>query len=146
MRRSDPIQRRRPARREHARLPQGFFDGVPDNVHPSGTRRSLAPSPSSTPRPHEFFGRFTSLFHRPQPTISVSIELQKAQRQHMSSHPGPRAVEVAPVRDKETLYVAPRQEPVSDRVKRIQNPTWWTRCVLFICCVSIPSPDSNGDP
>jgi hypothetical protein len=22
--------------------------------------------------------------------------------------------------------------------KRIKNPTWWTRCILFICCVSIP--------
>ena len=79
----------------------------------------------------------------------------------MTSHPGPRAVEVAPVRDKQVcllpflrslkfddsvqaLYVAPRQEPVSERVKRIKNPTRWTRFVLFICCVSVPGPDTNG--
>jgi hypothetical protein len=26
--------------------------------------------------------------------------------------------------------------------KRIKNPTGWTRCILFICCVSIPQ-DAN---
>ncbi|OJA15176.1 hypothetical protein AZE42_05411 [Rhizopogon vesiculosus] len=92
----------------------------------SGIRRSLALSPPSTSRPYEFLGRFTSLFHRPKQTIGESMELQQAQRQHMSSHPGPGAVEVAPVRDKQALYVAPRQELVSDRVKRIKNPAWWT--------------------
>ncbi|OAX33666.1 hypothetical protein K503DRAFT_804197 [Rhizopogon vinicolor AM-OR11-026] len=30
---SDPIQRRRPALREHDRLPQSFFGSPPDNVH-----------------------------------------------------------------------------------------------------------------
>jgi hypothetical protein len=44
----------------------------------------------------------------------------------------------------QALYVAPRQEPVSERVKRIKNPTRWTRFVLFICCVSVPGPDTNG--
>lgn len=38
----------------------------------------------------------------------------------------------------QTLFVAGRPERISDMVKRIKNPTWWTRCVLFICCVSIP--------
>ncbi|OJA12268.1 hypothetical protein AZE42_13756, partial [Rhizopogon vesiculosus] len=88
---SDPIQHRRPARHEHARLPQGFFDGAPDNVHSSGTRRSLALSFSSTSRPHQFLGRFSSLFHRPQPTTGESNELRQSQRQHMTSHPGPHA-------------------------------------------------------
>ncbi|OAX35559.1 hypothetical protein K503DRAFT_784990 [Rhizopogon vinicolor AM-OR11-026] len=55
------------------------------------------------------------------------MALQQAQTQHMSSHPGPRAVKVAPVRDKQALFVSPRQETVSDLVKRIKNPTWWTR-------------------
>ncbi|OJA19455.1 hypothetical protein AZE42_05669 [Rhizopogon vesiculosus] len=138
------IQRRRRTRREHARPPQGFFDGVPDNVHSSGTHRSLALSLSSTSRPHALLGRFTSLFHRPQPVIGGSMELQRPERRGISSRHLPRDVEIAPVRDKQALYVAPRQETVNERVKRITNPTWWTRCVLFICCVSVPSPDTNG--
>ncbi|OAX32811.1 hypothetical protein K503DRAFT_804916, partial [Rhizopogon vinicolor AM-OR11-026] len=142
---SDPIQRQRPVRREHPRLPQGFFDGAPDNVHSSSTHHhSLTLSSSSTSRPHKFLGRFSSFFHRPQPTIDESRELQQSNRKHMTSHPGPHAIEVAPVRDRQALYVAPRQEPVGDQVKRIKNPTWWTRCVLFICCVSVPSPDTSS--
>ncbi|OJA11540.1 hypothetical protein AZE42_09863, partial [Rhizopogon vesiculosus] len=44
-------------------------------------------------------------------TIGESSELQQSQRQHVTSHPDPHAVEVAPVRDEQALYVAPRQEP-----------------------------------
>ncbi|KAJ8587150.1 hypothetical protein M405DRAFT_822039 [Rhizopogon salebrosus TDB-379] len=44
--------------------------------------------------------------------------------------------QVALVRDKQSLYVAPRQERFGDRAQRIKNPTWWTRCILVICCVS----------
>ncbi|OJA10477.1 hypothetical protein AZE42_09336, partial [Rhizopogon vesiculosus] len=141
---SDPIQRQRPVQREHARLPQGFFDGALDNAHSSGTHHSLTLSSSSTSRPHNFLGRFSSLFHRPQPTNGESRELQQSKRQHETFHHSPHAVGVAPVRDRQALFVAPRQEPVSDQVKRIKNPTWWTRCVLFICCVSVPSPDTNS--
>jgi len=43
----------------------------------------------------------------------------------------------------QALYVAPRRERASDMAKRIKNPTWWTRCILFICCVSIPQ-DASG--
>jgi len=47
----------------------------------------------------------------------------------------------------QALYVARRQERVSDMAKRIKNPTWWNRCILFICCVSIPQDANNGqDP
>jgi hypothetical protein len=42
----------------------------------------------------------------------------------------------------QALYVAPRPERASDMAKRIKNPTWCTRCILFICCVSIPE-DAN---
>ena len=42
----------------------------------------------------------------------------------------------------QALYVARRRERPSDMAKRIKNPTWWNRCILFICCVSIP-PDAN---
>jgi hypothetical protein len=38
----------------------------------------------------------------------------------------------------QALYVAPRPKSTSDMAKRIKNPTWWTRCILFICCVYIP--------
>ena len=71
----------------------------------------------------------------------------------------PHPVEVATVRDKQVflgffvycqglmisvqaLYVARRRERPSDMAKRIKNPTWWNRCILFICCVSIPQ-DAN---
>ncbi|OJA19456.1 hypothetical protein AZE42_05668 [Rhizopogon vesiculosus] len=140
---SDPIQRRRPALREHDRLPQGFFDSAPDNVYSSSTRRRHALSPSSTLHPPKFLSRFFSLFHPPQPTTGESMDLQQSQRSSISSHPGPRAVEVATVRDKETLFVARRPEQTSDNVQRITNPTWWTR-ILFLCCVSVPSADTNG--
>ena len=36
------------------------------------------------------------------------------------------------------VQVALPPEHASDIAKRIKNPTWWTRCILFICCVSIP--------
>jgi len=42
----------------------------------------------------------------------------------------------------QALYVAPRQERVSDKAKRIKNPTRWKRCILFICCLPI-SQDAN---
>ncbi|OJA15005.1 hypothetical protein AZE42_10206 [Rhizopogon vesiculosus] len=55
-----------------------FHEALILAVHSSGTRHNLAPSPSSTSRQHEFLGRFTSLCHRPQPTIGESMELQQA--------------------------------------------------------------------
>ncbi|OJA21073.1 hypothetical protein AZE42_09130 [Rhizopogon vesiculosus] len=112
------------------------------SIQSSGTHRSRALSSSSTSHPHEFLDRFSSPMVGRGRWKSESRELQKSKRQHMTSHPGSH--EIAPVRDKQALYVAPWQEPVSDRVKRITNPTWWTRCVLFICCVSVPSPDTNS--
>jgi hypothetical protein len=42
----------------------------------------------------------------------------------------------------QALYVAPRLERANGIAKRIKNPTQWTRCILFICCVSIP-PDAD---
>jgi hypothetical protein len=36
----------------------------------------------------------------------------------------------------QALFVARRQERTSEQATRIENPTWWTRCILFICCVS----------
>jgi len=129
----------------------------------SNTRRPRhALSPSSTLRPpnFNFLDRFSSFFHPSQPTTGQSMELQRPQKPIISSHPGPRVVEVATVRDKEVrlflsitetpitsaqaLFVARRPDQMSDKVKRIKNPTWWTRCILFFCCVSVHSVDTNG--
>jgi len=44
----------------------------------------------------------------------------------------------------QALYVAPRRERASDIAKRIKNPTWWTHCILFICCVSITQDASDA--
>ncbi|OAX36794.1 hypothetical protein K503DRAFT_801738 [Rhizopogon vinicolor AM-OR11-026] len=50
--------------------------------------------------------------------------------------------DVPVVRDKQTLHDAPWLGRSSDQAKRIKNPTWWTRCVLCICCAS--AQDING--
>ncbi|OJA12174.1 hypothetical protein AZE42_05963 [Rhizopogon vesiculosus] len=50
--------------------------------------------------------------------------------------------DVPAVRDKQILHDAPWSGRPSDQAKRIKNPTWWTRCVLFICCAS--AQDING--
>ncbi|OAX36722.1 hypothetical protein K503DRAFT_280878 [Rhizopogon vinicolor AM-OR11-026] len=133
------------------RLPRDF-DDTRDGVHSStvrGThsrstvRRRRAPARSSTSRPYAFLSRLSSLVHRSQATTDQSTELQQRQRQSITSHHSPQIVEVAAVRDKEALFVARRPERVRDMVKRIKNPTRWTRIILFICCVSLP--DTN-DP
>ena len=48
----------------------------------------------------------------------------------------------SPMISVQTLFVAPRPKRASSIAKRIKNPTRWTRCILFICCVSIP-PDTD---
>jgi len=48
----------------------------------------------------------------------------------------------SPMISVQTLFVAPRPKRTSSIAKRIKNPTRWTRCILFICCVSIP-PDAD---
>jgi hypothetical protein len=40
------------------------------------------------------------------------------------------------------LYAVQRPVRVSDQAKRIENPTWRTRCVLFTCSVSVE--DTGG--
>jgi len=43
------------------------------------------------------------------------------------------------------LYVArpkPKPKPVSGK-KDLKYDTWWVRCILFVCCVSIPKRDGN---
>jgi hypothetical protein len=43
----------------------------------------------------------------------------------------------------QALYVARRPERTSEQATRIKNPTWWTRCILFICCVSTQSTEGH---
>ncbi|KAJ8587075.1 WD40 repeat-like protein [Rhizopogon salebrosus TDB-379] len=153
---------RRPDQLEHARrlIPRGFFGDAQDGVHPSVTpgnhsrsstcRRPLPPS--SSWRPRALLAHFSSLFHSSPPNTNEPVEFQQRSRRSMPSQhiDSPHPVEVPAVRDKETLFVAGRPERISDMVKRIKNPTWWTRCVLFICCVSIPhdgqTPLMNAPP
>ncbi|KAG1752796.1 hypothetical protein EDB19DRAFT_967082 [Suillus lakei] len=49
-----------------------------------------------------------------------------------------------PIISMQTLYVSPPQETASDKAKRIKNPEWWVRMVLFLCCVSPGTDDSPG--
>ena len=44
----------------------------------------------------------------------------------------------------QALFVAPRPKRASSIAKRTKNLTWWTRCILFICCVSIPQDASDA--
>ncbi|KAJ8583333.1 WD40 repeat-like protein [Rhizopogon salebrosus TDB-379] len=121
----------RPAQLKHAhQLPQGFFDSTRDGVHSSAIR---------DPHLHASTRRLA--------LSSPSLQ-RRTQIDALPDH-SLRAVEVAAVRDKQALYVAPPRESLSEKAKRIKNPTWWIRCVLFIICVSPPntaSPDTTPPP
>ncbi|KAG1743080.1 hypothetical protein EDB19DRAFT_584597 [Suillus lakei] len=100
------------------------------------------PTPSGS-RSGAFIGRLSSLLHSSSDTNHEEIELPQRPRQTTSSRCSPHVVEVAAMRDKQTLYVArPAERPI-DRVKRIKNPNWRVRVVLFICCVT-PATDEEG--
>jgi len=94
----------------HARrIPPTFFDdfdihsSTSPGVHHHSSHRVLAPSIESA---RALFSRFPSLFHRSH--SGTGDELQQTQRQGIFSRRGPRVVQVAAVRDKQTLFVAPR--------------------------------------
>ncbi|KAJ8587074.1 WD40 repeat-like protein [Rhizopogon salebrosus TDB-379] len=142
---------RRPAQIEHARrLQRGFFDsrdGVHSSAmpstHPHSSTRPRALAPSSASRPYAFLSRFSSFFYHSQPNNTrESIEHQHSQSRNIASQHSPSPVKVAVVRDKQALYVTRRPERVSDQAKRIKDPTWRTRCILFICCIF--ARDANG--
>ncbi|KAG1861724.1 hypothetical protein DFJ58DRAFT_245296 [Suillus subalutaceus] len=75
------------------------------DVHPPSSNRILAPSIRS---PRAFLARIPSLFRPSHFHASDATELQQTSRQGIFSHRGPRPVEVAAVRDRKSLYVAPR--------------------------------------
>ncbi|KAJ8581601.1 WD40 repeat-like protein [Rhizopogon salebrosus TDB-379] len=80
--------------------------------------------------------------HHSQPNTDEPTGLQQQLTPSIPSHDGRHVVEVAAVRDRETLYVAQRPERTSDQAERIGKLKWWKRCILFICCTHIP--DTNG--
>jgi D-alanyl-lipoteichoic acid acyltransferase DltB (MBOAT superfamily) len=43
----------------------------------------------------------------------------------------------------QALYTARRPETASEMAKRIKNPKWWVRVVLFLCCASPSADDSH---
>lgn len=108
------------------------------------TNETTEPQQSQTPsgsRPGALIGHVSSLFRSP-PNTDETPELHLWTRQTTSSGCSPQVVEVVTQRDKQALYVSPPRETASDKAKRIKNPTWGVRVVLFLCCVS-PGPDDT---
>ncbi|KAG2341060.1 WD40 repeat-like protein [Suillus weaverae] len=141
---------RRPAPRQ---VPLGFFDNVQDSG-PSSTTRRLHPDPSPHrrrrtfalswgSRPRALLARLPQLFRRSPPNAGDSVELQQRSGPSASSRRSPPVVEVPALDDKKALYTARRPERASDKAKRIKNPKWWARVVLFLCCASPSTDDSH---
>ncbi|KAG2341155.1 WD40 repeat-like protein [Suillus weaverae] len=108
------------------------------------TDKATEPQQSQTPsgsRPGALIGRLSSLFRSPLDADEV-IEVQHCPGPTTSSHCSPCVIEVAPMRDREVLFVARRPETVSEKAKRIKNPKPWVRVVLFLCCVSPGTDDA----
>ncbi|KAG1797756.1 uncharacterized protein HD556DRAFT_1355098 [Suillus plorans] len=96
-------------------------------------------------RPDALIDRLSSFF-RSQPHNDEEIELPQRPRR-------PHVVEVAAVRDRQALYVAPRPRP-RPRTQpngtathaQSQPITWWAHVVLFLCCVSLQHTHGNVIP
>ncbi|KAG2741832.1 WD40 repeat-like protein [Suillus brevipes Sb2] len=134
--------RRPPIRLTPRQVPQGFFDGV-QNSHPPSPQPRRRPFASSWGlRPRALLARLPQPFHRSQHNADEPTELQQRPGPSTSPRRIPSIVEVPALDDKKALYVARRPETASEMAKRIKNPKWWVRVVLFICCAS-PSTDSD---
>jgi WD40 repeat protein len=144
--------RRPPIRPAPRRVPAGFFTNVQD-CDPSYTTSGFRLVPSLTRRrrtfalswgsgPRVLLTRLPQLFRNSQPNADEAIELERRPGPSTSSPRSPPVVEVPALDDKKALYTARRPERASDKAKRINNPKWWVRVVLFICCVS-PSTDDG---
>ncbi|KAG2341117.1 hypothetical protein BDR05DRAFT_476343 [Suillus weaverae] len=176
---------------QDAQLPGGFFDDTQEYSHHSSARRcrrALAPS-----RPRALLIGFSSLFHRFRSNTHETAQLQQHPTQGFTSKRRPHVVEVAAVRDKRSLHVAPPRSkkgktqgtqtksqqqaqshsqasslrplvtaapemftiltavaatataatsmPATDRPSHravvVDNPHWWIRLMLYICCASV---------
>ncbi|KAG2341130.1 hypothetical protein BDR05DRAFT_1002033, partial [Suillus weaverae] len=113
-------------------------------LHPDSSlrRRLRAFAPSWGSPSRALLARLPQLFRRSQPTAGVLVELQQRPGPSASSRRSPPVVEVPALDDKKALYTARRPERASDKAKRIKNPKWWARVVLFLCCAS-PSTDDG---
>ncbi|KAG1871373.1 hypothetical protein DFJ58DRAFT_763586 [Suillus subalutaceus] len=144
--------RRPPIHPVPRQLPAGFFDDV-QGRDPSSITRHLHPDTSLHrrrrtfalswgPRPRAFLARLPRLFRRSQTNVDEPIKSQRRPVPSTSSRRSPPVVEVPALDDKKALYTARRPERASDKAKRIKNPKWWARIVLFLCCAS-PSTGDN---
>ncbi|KAG2745891.1 hypothetical protein P692DRAFT_201807489 [Suillus brevipes Sb2] len=124
-------------------VPQGFFDGVQNHYPPSPQLRRRSLVPSWGLRPRALLARLPQPFHRSQPNADESTELQQRPGPSTSPRRIPPIVEVPCIDDKKALYTTRPLETASEMAKRIKNPKWWVRVVLFICCVS---PGTNDGP
>ncbi|KAG1735997.1 hypothetical protein EDB19DRAFT_1910439 [Suillus lakei] len=134
------------------RVPPGFFDDARDHG-PSSTERGIHPdsslhhrrtafAPSWGSHPRALLARIPSLFRRSQPNHKPT-ELQQRPGSSTFSRRSPPVVEVPALDDKKALYTARRTKRASDKVKRVRNPAWWARVVLFICCASQSTGDTH---
>ncbi|KAG2110101.1 hypothetical protein DEU56DRAFT_905606 [Suillus clintonianus] len=74
-----------------------------NKIRSSARRRPLAHSSRNT-----LLRGLSTLFRRSPSNINQATELQQRPRRSIFSHSSPRVVEVAAVRDKKALFVAPR--------------------------------------
>ncbi|KAG2346304.1 WD40 repeat-like protein [Suillus weaverae] len=155
--------RRPPIRTTPRRVPPAFFDNAQDH-NPSSTTSRLHPdsslhrgfhafAPSWGSPPRALLARLTQPFRRSQPNADQPIALQQPLGPSASSRRSPPVVEVPALDDKKArlfgdafstagaLYTARRPERASDRAKRIKNPKWWARVVLFLCLMRSPGEE-----
>ncbi|KAG2038630.1 WD40-repeat-containing domain protein [Suillus americanus] len=103
------------------------------------------PTTHSGSRSDALIDRLSSLF-RPQPHTNEEIQLSQYSRD-------PHVVEVAAMRDRQALYVAPRPRPHPHTQPngtathaQSQPIPWWAHVVLFFCCTSAQHTDGNAKP
>lgn len=95
--------------------PDGDYSSAPRN-HNSSARHHRGPFRPLGSRSRVLFSRLSSLFRRSQINADQTTELQQPPRQSIFSRRGPHVVDVAAIRDKQALYVAPRPR-INDKVK-----------------------------
>ncbi|KAG1879121.1 hypothetical protein F4604DRAFT_555363 [Suillus subluteus] len=114
---------------------------------PLNTDGEIEPHPttSSGPRPDALIDLLSSLI-RSRPHTNEDIEHSQCPRR-------PRVVEVAAMRDRQALYVAPRPrphprtQPNSTATPAQSRPIpWWAHVVLFFCCASPQHTNGNTKP
>ncbi|KAG2150961.1 hypothetical protein DEU56DRAFT_779355 [Suillus clintonianus] len=102
------------------------------------------PPRSSGSCPDVHISRLSLLFRSP-PATNENIELPQCPRQTTSSRGSRHVVEVAAIRDKQALYVAPRPERDRSRARpagtaattaQSRPLSLWAHVVLFLCCAS----------